>query len=272
VSWSLEQAYETYPEIEAEFSAVLDESLNPRSLGLLVDLVAELRLAPGSVALDVGSGEGEYAVELHERFGFRVTGIDPVPRNIAAARSAAAARGPAGDGGPVFELGRAEDIPAADGSVDLVWCRDVLVHVADLARAYSEFRRVLRPGGHAVVYQMFATELLEPLEAAWLFGALGVVPESTDPARTDEAIAASGLQVDQRLVIGTEFGEWSQEHRGHPGRKLLHAARLRREPSRYIERFGQSAYEIMLGDSLWHVYALLGKLSRRIYVLSAPAS
>lgn len=27
---------------------------------------------------------------------------------------------------------------------------------------------------------------------------------------------------------------------------------------------------MMLGDCLWHVYALIGKLSRRIYVLSSP--
>jgi hypothetical protein len=27
---------------------------------------------------------------------------------------------------------------------------------------------------------------------------------------------------------------------------------------------------MMLGDCLWHVYALIGKLSRRIYLLSSP--
>jgi ubiquinone/menaquinone biosynthesis C-methylase UbiE len=54
-------------------------------------------------------------------------------------------------------LGTAEQIPARDATADLVWRRDVLVHVADLARAYAEFRRVLRPGGHALAYQMFGT-------------------------------------------------------------------------------------------------------------------
>jgi hypothetical protein len=29
VTWSLEQAYDVYPRIEEEFSAVLDESLHP---------------------------------------------------------------------------------------------------------------------------------------------------------------------------------------------------------------------------------------------------
>jgi len=84
---------------------------------------------------------------------------------------------------PTFTSGSAEQIPVPSASADLVWCRNVLVHVADLAGAYGEFRRILRPGGRALVYQMFATALLEPREAAWLFGTMGVVPASANPAK-----------------------------------------------------------------------------------------
>jgi ubiquinone/menaquinone biosynthesis C-methylase UbiE len=49
-------------------------------------------------------------------------------------------------------------LPVEDRTADLVWCRDVLVHVADLERAYHEFHRVLRDGGRTLVYQMFATD------------------------------------------------------------------------------------------------------------------
>jgi ubiquinone/menaquinone biosynthesis C-methylase UbiE len=38
-----------------------------------------------------------------------------------------------------------------DRSVDWVWCGDVLHHVLDTDKALSEFRRVVRPGGHVVV-------------------------------------------------------------------------------------------------------------------------
>jgi hypothetical protein len=65
-------------------------------------------------------------------------------------------------------------------------------------------------------------------------------------------------------------GEWSQEHQGKPGRKLLQAARLIRDPDRYLERFGRASYDLMLGDCLWHVYAMIGKLTRRVYLLTAP--
>ena len=264
MTWSLEQAYDVYPRIEEEFAAALDESLHPRGPDQLFDLVGSMGLAPGAVALDVGCGEGRYSLALHQRFGFDVTGIDPVPRHIEAARAAA------GGVGPVFTSGTAEAIPAGTETVDLVWCRDVLEHSPDLPRAYAEFRRVLRPRGRALVYQMFGTELLEPREAAWLFNVMGVVLDNADPARTDAAIAAAGLRIDQCIAVGTEWGEWSQEHRGHGGRKLLHAARLRRDPARYIDRFGRAAYDIMLGDCLWHVYTQIGKLSRRIYLLSSP--
>jgi SAM-dependent methyltransferase len=262
VPWSLEQAYDAYPRIEEEFSAALDQSLEPRGPEMLYDLVARLGLAPGALALDVGCGEGRQAVTLARRFGLRVTGIDPVPRHVEAARALA------GPDGPAFAVGTAEHIPAGRGAADLVWCRDVLVHVRDLPRAYAEFRRVLRPGGHVLVYQMFGSELLEPREAAWLWATMGVVPESADPARTEAAIAAAGLRVDERLLIGSEWSEWVEEHHHSASRKLLHASRLQRNRASYVERYGQAACDMMLGDCLWQVYAMIGKLERRVYLLS----
>ncbi len=41
----------------------------------------------------------------------------------------------------------AEDLPFGDESFDLVFGHAVLHHIPDLDRAFSEFRRVLRPGG-----------------------------------------------------------------------------------------------------------------------------
>ncbi len=62
--------------------------------------------------------------------------------------------------------------------------------------------------------------------------------------------------------------EYAQERDGSPGRQLLHAARLLRDPARYVNRFGQAAYDIALGDCLWHVYQMIRKLAPRVYVLS----
>jgi SAM-dependent methyltransferase len=254
VSRRLAESYEEFPRIEEGFRDTLDESLRPRSPELLYEIVERLGLPEGSVVVDVGCGDGTHSHRLAERFGFSVVGIDPVAA-------------PAATRQVRFVRGAAEALPLEDESADLVWCRDVLVHVADLDRAYAELRRVLRVGGHALVHQTFATDRLEPREAEWLWRALGVVAGSTDPARTEAAIAAAELRVDERIDLGGEWGEWSEERSGAVGRRLLHAARLLRDPERYRARFGEAAYKIMLGDCLWHVYAMIGKLDRRVYLL-----
>jgi SAM-dependent methyltransferase len=255
VSRRLEESYDEFGRIEDAFGAALDESLRPRSPELLYELVAGLALPESSLVVDVGCGDGRHAYRLAERFGFSVVGVDPI--------QTAVARGRVG-----LVRGAAEALPVEDETVDLVWCRDALVHVADLERAYSEFRRVLRAGGRALVYQTFATDRLEPREAEWLWRALGGEAGSTDPARAEAAIAAAGLQVDERIDLRSEWAEWSEEQSGAVGRKLLWAARLLRDPARYRERFGEAAYEIMLGDCLWQIYAMIGKLERRVYVIS----
>lgn len=141
MAWSLRQAYDAYPRIEEEFEELLDESLDPRGPEQLVDLVAAMGLPGGAVVLDVGCGEGRHSIGLARRFGYSVVGLDPVPRHVEVARAAA------GSAEVSFLLGTAERIPVRDATADLVWCRDVLVHVADLGQAYREFRRVLKPGG-----------------------------------------------------------------------------------------------------------------------------
>ncbi len=109
-SWSLDQAYGEFPRIEDEFSAALDHSLNPRGPDVLFDLVAELDVPADAAALDVGCGAFVHSLALARRFGFAVTGIDPVARHIAAARAGVCAERAA------FVRGTAEQIPARDAA------------------------------------------------------------------------------------------------------------------------------------------------------------
>jgi SAM-dependent methyltransferase len=204
-----------------------------------------------------------------------VRGIDPVPRHIELANEAlqaAAVRQPQLRRHVQFELGVAETLTVSDGGVDLIWCRDVLVHVAALDQVYAACRRALQANGHMLVYQMFGTDRLESREAAWLWEIMGVYPESAQPERTEAAIEQAGLQVDMRLELGSEWGEWAEEQSGHGTRHLLHAARLLRAPEQYLAQFGQAAYDGILGDCLWHVYRMIGKLSPRIYLLSIAST
>jgi ubiquinone/menaquinone biosynthesis C-methylase UbiE len=256
-----------------EFERELDRSLDPRGFELLFDLVAGLDLPPGSVALDVGCREAFHCIELSRRYGFTVHGIDPVRRHLDGATHVLtdlAATEPDVAARIRVTAGVAEHLPEPANSVDLVWCRDVLPHVADLAAAFTEFHRVLRPGGHAVVFQMTATDWLTAAEADRLWPVLGVHAASVDPAHFEAAIAAAGLTVEQRIELHGEWRERSEEDQiaYRSSRQLLHASRLLRNRRHYEEEFGTAAYDAMLANSLWGVYQMIGKLSPRVYVLS----
>jgi SAM-dependent methyltransferase len=256
---SLDAFYDAYPRIEEAFTEVLDESLDPRGPAVVDEVAAALGLSPAAIVLDVGCGEGRDVAALHERFGWAVIGVDPVARHLHLTREAApSAR---------LTAGVMEALPLADGSVDLVWCREVLSHVPDLDAAFTEVRRVLRPGGRAVVAQVCRTERLLPGEAT---GPLALLGEHPSAEEVEAAARAAGLAVDRRLALASEGGEWAEERTGAGTRRLLHAARLLRDPDRYVARFGRTAYEIMLGDCLWHVYRMIGKLSGELWVLSRP--
>ena len=254
---SLEAFYDDYPRVEEELARALDESLAPRGPDVVYEVAGDLGLGPGTRAVDVGCGEGRDVVALHDRFGWSVVGVDPVARHLELSRAA---------GGSVV-AGVVEELPLAGATADLVWCREVLSHVPDLARALAEVSRVLRPGGRAVVAQVCRTRLLVPEEAT---GPLAFIGEHPTEADVEAAVGAAGLRTDERVHLGSESGEWGEERSGAGTRRLLHAARLLRDPDRYVARFGRTAYEIVLGDCLWHVYRLIGKLSGSIWLLSRP--
>ena len=270
MAWDPDFFYDTYPRLEAAFAARLDESLAPREPSIMLQVVRELDVPPDSLVVDVGCGDGTHAFRLATHFGLRVLGIDPVQRHLDLARGARRDLVPEIASRVSFERGTATSLPAPDASLDLVWCRDVMVHVEHPEDAWAEFARVLRPGGHVVSYQVVATDLLPLDEADWLFDVMGVVPASADARVVDDAIARSGLEVVDSIDLAGEWGEWSQEHEGAGGRALLHLARLLRDPERYRAEFGDAAYDVMLGDCRWHVHRMSGGLAGRLDVLRQP--
>jgi SAM-dependent methyltransferase len=104
-------------------------------------LLGEAR--PGERVLDLGCGSGRFVAAL------RGAGADPVGIEIAeAALERARAVAPGTD---LRLLEPDGSLPLEHGSVDLVWCSEVLEHVADGAHLLQEARRVLRPGGRILV-------------------------------------------------------------------------------------------------------------------------
>lgn len=107
---------------------------------LVLDLVGTLNLPPSARLLDIGCGTGATAAALR-RFG-RVFGVDMSPLALECCRR----RGVAD-----LMLGKAEALPLASETVDVIVATDILEHLRDDVAALREFRRVLRPGGYAVV-------------------------------------------------------------------------------------------------------------------------
>jgi ubiquinone/menaquinone biosynthesis C-methylase UbiE len=259
---------------DEEVEAALDESLSPRGLNqLLFDLVAETGLPPGSTVLDVGAREGRYSFELSRRFGFTVRGVEPVRRhldNAARDLTAWSVEEPEAAARVRIDEGIAEKLTDPSGSVDLIWCRDVLVHVQDLEAVFGEFRRVLKPGGCALVFQMTATDWLSPAEAAFMWPPAGIHAASLDPQRFEAAITMAGLSIVKCIQLHGETRERLEEDGvATSSKQLLRVSRMLRNRAAYEQRFGTIAYEFMLTDCLWGVHQMIGKLNPRIYMLSA---
>jgi len=100
-------------------------------------LLGEAR--PGDRVLDLGCGAGRFVAALRD------AGADPIGVELAeAALERARANAPGAD---LRRLADDGSLPLEHASVDLVWCSEVLEHVADTEHLLLEVRRVLRPGG-----------------------------------------------------------------------------------------------------------------------------
>lgn len=131
-------------------------------------VVATLPLDRASRVLDVAAGSGLLAQELEAAVGAdgAVIALDPSEGMLSVARKRLR--------GPLVQA-RAEALPVADGSVDVVTMGYALRHVADLAVAFAEFHRVLRPGGVLLILEIGRPQgrMSRLLARAWF---AGVVP------------------------------------------------------------------------------------------------
>jgi SAM-dependent methyltransferase len=96
--------------------------------------------------LEVGYGSGVFLPELAGARGVHVIGVDRHGSGASVRRMARAEGVEA-----ALVTGDVLGLPFADESVDALVCLSVLEHVTALDRAASEIRRVLRPGGIAVL-------------------------------------------------------------------------------------------------------------------------
>jgi SAM-dependent methyltransferase len=124
--------------------SVMTRVLNRGNRELIQATLDGVALTPEIRLLDVGFGGG-LLLELAHRQGVpRLAGVDPSEAAVAFLR-----RGPAWlDGSDVrLEVGAVEALPFDDASFDVVASTNTVYFWPDLARAFAELHRVLRPGG-----------------------------------------------------------------------------------------------------------------------------
>lgn len=265
---SMDQSYDEFPRIEEAFQLRLDESLNPTGPSSLLEAITNtIEAAHAQNFVDVRCGEGDDAIEIARLKGeLGVIAVDPVDRHLEIGRESAAR---AGMGDRVaFRAGTAEQLPIDDSSADVVFAKESLMYT-DVDAACAELRRVLRPGGRGFVYQVFTGSKMSDAEAL-RFWPMNAGARSVRPEDLERSIKSAGMEITERIDIGSQWGEYGHEHSGTPGRRLAHLARLQRDPERYIAEFGQAAYEIMLHDCLWHVYRMLGLLHGAVFIFEKP--
>jgi demethylmenaquinone methyltransferase/2-methoxy-6-polyprenyl-1,4-benzoquinol methylase len=112
------------------------------------------RLGEAGRALDVGTGTGDFALALLARspHSAMVTGVDISPGMLEIAERRATSARLAGR----YErlIASVESLPFADGAFDVAMAGFVIRNVGDIPRGLREMRRVLRPGGRAVILDL----------------------------------------------------------------------------------------------------------------------
>jgi MPBQ/MSBQ methyltransferase len=149
-------------------------------------------LKPEMRVLDVGGGLGGPARTLAIRFGCHITSVDLAQSYVQAARMLTGMLKL--DGLVSHQVADALQLPFNNGSFDVVWTQNSGMNIADKPRMYSNFRRVLCPGGRLALQEPMAGPL-QPL----IYPVMWARDASTSFLRTPEEmrkmIASAGFSL-----------------------------------------------------------------------------
>lgn len=145
-----EDGQEFFDRIGLRWDAMREECFGPT-----FHLEALLHLLPEEwTVADLGTGTG-YLLPVLGRHFARTIGIDLNRQMLELARRRV---NEAGARGVDLREGRLEDLPLADGEVDLAICMVMLHHLEDVPAALGEIWRALRSGGQLLIVELHAHE------------------------------------------------------------------------------------------------------------------
>lgn len=128
------------------------------------DIVPRESYREGTLVLDAGCGAGRWAEQVQRR-GARVIALD-LGRSVEIAH-----RNTRASGRVACVQGDVRSPPLRAGSFDLVYSLGVLHHIEETQDALRRLARLLRPGGHFLLYLYYALETRPPAYRAIFRGA-----------------------------------------------------------------------------------------------------
>ncbi|MGW6912411.1 class I SAM-dependent methyltransferase [Kitasatospora sp. NPDC054939] len=185
-----ERIRRSYDTVAEEYHRRIGGELDHKPLdrALLAALLEQS--APGAPIADLGCGPGHVAGWLTAR-GARVVGVDLSPGMVEVARKA----NPEAE----FRVGDLLELPAEDREFGAAVVLYSVIHLrpADLGRAFAELRRVLRPGGRALVAFHLGTEVRHLDE--WWGHSVDVDFQFLEAAHVEQELTAAGFAPEARL-------------------------------------------------------------------------
>lgn len=189
------------------------------------ELIKRAQVWKGDRVLDVATGTGIVACRIAGT-GAQVAAIDPDAASLVQAKARAADENVA----VKWLEGFAEALPFRATAFDLVTCREGLQFMTDRALAAREMRRVIVPGGRAVlscwtaVEQQGAYAVLDGIAHAHLGKGYGAAFSLTDPAELNKLLVDAkffAINIERvtrqvrisdprrfaRVVLGRPFGD-----------------------------------------------------------------
>jgi SAM-dependent methyltransferase len=177
----------TYDAVADDYAAHIFDELKDKPFDRqLLDHVAAS--AAGGVICDLGCGPGHVARYLHER-GANVIGVDLSPAMVERARSLTPA--------VRFEAGDMRALGVPDGAWQAVVAMYSIIHIprGQLAPVFREMRRVLAPGGFAVLSFHVGSEVVHRDE--WWGHAVDVDFLFLQPDEVTAALEEAGFVVER---------------------------------------------------------------------------
>jgi hypothetical protein len=172
---------------------LLGDELHPGGEAVTRRALELAGLGRGDRLLDVACGHGVSALLAARELGCSVVGIDYGERAVEEATAAARAAGL--EARVSFHRADAEALPFEPASFDAVLCECSLCTFPDKARAASEVRRVLRPGGRLALTDVIVDDAGLGADLRGPLAVLACVGDALPPSGYERLLADAGLPV-----------------------------------------------------------------------------